>query len=253
MLRCPWLLVLLFAGVEVHEGNQLCSTQVVLVRSLSSFPRVLGLWVGSRSTTTLRHPILTRTVSGLTAMRRIGSPSVPGFVVLLAPLQPSSCCFSRSRWVDFLVPPVGMGAPLVISLCCVLCRLLPRELLQGFWCRLDCRVVPLVRDILPRVLGASQGFFHCVELRLCVARLVGTRLPCRIRRFHLLWPRVCASRPVCGWSVLSLHAGCSCTLFYSSLCVSFLFVSLLQNFVLLQTCRQCLRDFEPFKESFSTR
>ena len=81
--------------------------------------------------------------------------SVPGFVVLLAPLQPSSCGFSVSRWVDILVPRVVMGAPLVISLCCVLCRLLPRELLQGFWCRHDHRDVPWVCDSPPCALGVS--------------------------------------------------------------------------------------------------
>ena len=75
-----------FTGAEFHEGNPFRSTQVVLVRSLPSIPRVLGLWAGSSSSTTLRYPILTRAVSCLMAMRRFGSPG--------------------SRWVDILVPRV---------------------------------------------------------------------------------------------------------------------------------------------------
>ena len=140
---------------EFHEGTPFRSTQVVLVRSLSSIPRVLGLWACSRSSTTLRYSLSTRMISCLTALRGLASPSVPGFVVLLAPLQPSSCGLSGSRRVDILVPRVVMGASLVISPCCVLCRLLPRELLQGFWCRHDRRDVPWVCNSLPCALGVS--------------------------------------------------------------------------------------------------
>ena len=55
-----------------------------------------------------------------------------------------------------------MGASLVISLCCVLCRLLPRELLQGFWCRHDRRDVPWVCDSLPL---RSWGLLRVLLLR----------------------------------------------------------------------------------------
>ena len=150
MLCGSWPLTSL---AEFHEGTPFRSTQAILVRSLSSIPRVLGLWVSSSSLTTLRYPILTRTISCLTALRGLASSSVPGFVVLLAPLQPSSCGSSWSRRVDILVLRVVMGVSMVISLCCVLCRLLPRELLQGFWCRHDRHDVPLVCDFLPCALG----------------------------------------------------------------------------------------------------
>ena len=138
---------------EFPEATPFRSTQVVLDRSLSLIPRVLGLWVCSRSSTTLRYPASTRMIFCLMALRGLATPSVPGFVVLLAPLQPSSCGSSGSRRVDILVPRVVMGASLVSSLCCVLCRLLPRELLLGFWCRHDRRIVPLVHDTLPCALG----------------------------------------------------------------------------------------------------
>ena len=144
---------------DFHEETPFRSTQVILVRSLSSIPRVLGLWVCSSSLTTLRYPILTRTVSCLTALRGLATHSVPGFVVLLAPSLPSSCGSSRSRRVEILVPRVVMGVSMVISLCCVLCRLLPRELLQGFWCRHDHRDVPLVCDSLPCARGVFGGSF----------------------------------------------------------------------------------------------
>ena len=149
MLRGSWPLA---SFAEIHEGKPFSSTQVVLVRNSSSIPRVLGLWLSSRSSTALRYSLSTRIISCLTALRGLGSPSVPGFVVLLAPSLPSSCGSSRSRRVDFLVPRVVMGVSMVISLCCVLCRLLPRELLQGFWCRHDRHDVPWVCDTLPCAL-----------------------------------------------------------------------------------------------------
>ena len=104
---CPGVLLMLSGSwpqtslAEFHEGTPFRSTQVILVRSLSSIPRVLGLWVSSSSLTTLRYPILTRTISCLTALRGLAFPSVPGFVVLLAPSQPSSCGSSWSRRVDY--------------------------------------------------------------------------------------------------------------------------------------------------------
>ena len=161
----PWRLLMLSGSwprtslADFHEETPFRSTQVNLVRSLSSIPRVLGLWVCSSSLTTLRYPILTRTVSCLTALRGLATHSVPGFVVLLAPSLPSSCGSSRSRRVDVLVHQVVMGVSLVISLCCVLCCLLPRELLQGFWCRHDRDDVPLVRDTLPCARGVFGGSF----------------------------------------------------------------------------------------------
>ena len=82
MLRGSWPLA---SFAEIHEWKPFRSTQVVLVRRLSSIPRVLGLWVSSRSSTTLRYSLSTRMISCLTALRGLGSPSVPGFVVLLAP------------------------------------------------------------------------------------------------------------------------------------------------------------------------
>ena len=151
----PTLASLKLCSVDFHEGAAFRSTQVVLDRSLSSIPRVLGLWESSRSSTTLRYSFSTRMISCLTALRGLTSPSVPGFVVLLAPLQPSSCGSSGSRRVDVLVHRVVMGASLVVSLCCLLCTLLPRELLQGFWCRHVCRDILWVCDSLPCALGIS--------------------------------------------------------------------------------------------------
>ena len=94
---------------------------------------------------------------------------MPGFVVLLAPSQPSSSGSSWSRRVDLLVHRVVMGVSMVISLCCVLCRLLPRELLQGFWCRHDRHDVPLVCDssLLP------WGLLRVI-LMSCIACLCGS-------------------------------------------------------------------------------
>ena len=131
---------------EFHEGKPFCSTQVVLVRSLSSIPRVLGLWVCSRAST--------RMISCLTALRGLASLSVPVFVVLLAPLQ---CGFSGSRWNDILVPRVVMGASLLISLCCVLCR--------GNSCRVSGAgmIVPMFRwfaTLFPALLGSPEGPFY---------------------------------------------------------------------------------------------
>ena len=105
---CSWPLTSL---AEFHEGTPFRSTQVILVRSLSSIPRVLGLWVSSSSLTTLRYPILTRTTSCLTALRGLASPSVPGFVVLLAPSQPSSCGSSCYLAVLRPMPPPAAGTP----------------------------------------------------------------------------------------------------------------------------------------------
>ena len=85
-------------------------------RVLSSIPRVLGMWVSSSSLTTLRYPILTRTISCLAALRGLASHSVLGFVVFLAPPLPSSCGSSKLRRVDILVPRVVMGVSMVISL-----------------------------------------------------------------------------------------------------------------------------------------
>ena len=59
-----------------------------------------------------------------------------------------------------------MGAPLVISLCCVLCRLLPRELLQGFSGAGE--LVAMFRwfaTLFLALLGSPEGPFigmHCV-------------------------------------------------------------------------------------------
>ena len=234
MLCCPWFLVLLFAGVEFHEGNQFCSTQVVFVRSLSSFPRVLGLWVGSSLTTTLRYAILTRTFSGLTAMRRFGAPSVPGFVVLLAPLQPSSCWFSRSRWVDFLVPSSRDGC---ISGYLAVLRLLPPPAAGN----------PAVVFLVPPEgcfiesncvlawLGLSAGGFLVASNGSIYFGPEFVRLGLSADGVFCLYTQ----DPVA-------HCLIHRCVFHSCLSPCF-------NFVLLQTCRPCLRDFEPFKESFSTR
>ena len=49
---------------------------------------------------TLLMRLLILDVGELVLLSCLGSSSVPGFVVLLAPLQPSSCGFSGSPWVD---------------------------------------------------------------------------------------------------------------------------------------------------------
>ena len=153
---------------EFHEETPFRSTQVILVRSLSSIPRVLGLWVCSSSLTTLRYPILT--ISCLTALRGLASPSVPGFVVLLAPSLPSSCRSSRSRRVDILVPRVVMGVSMVISLCCVLCRLLPRELLQGSGAGMIVMMFRWFATLFLAPVGSSER--HSIELH-CLLEWLG--------------------------------------------------------------------------------
>ena len=184
-------------------------------------------------------------ISCLTALRGLGSPSVPGFVVLLAPLQPSSCGFSGSRWVDILVPRVVMGASLVISLCCVLCRLLPWELLQGFWCRHDRRDAPWgLRHSSLR----SWGLLRVLLLR-CVACLRGSAC----------WHAASLSHPTVA-STLTPGLRVSACLRMECLCLHtkdpvahglirrcvLHFLCPCFDFVLLQTRRPCLRVLNPW-------
>ena len=116
-----------------------------------------------------------------------------------------------------------MGASLVTSLCCILCRLLPRELLQGFWCRHDRRDVSvglrlsslrswgLLRVLLLRCIACLRGSACWHVASLSHPTVPATLAPC---------PRVSA----CLWMECSLspHAGPICTWKNSSLCVAFL-------------------------------
>ena len=93
MLRCTLVLFSANAGV--------------LVRSLSSPPRVLGLRVCSASSTTLGCPVPTQPISRLVALQRVGSSSVLGSVVLLEPFWPPSC----SRWIPGSTSRDGLTLP----------------------------------------------------------------------------------------------------------------------------------------------
>ena len=95
-----------------------------------------------------------------------------------------------------------MGVSMVISLCCDLCRLLPRELLQGFWCRHDRHDVPLVCDssLLP------WGLLRVI-LMSCIACLCGSAC------LHVTSLSDLAVSPIlCPWSfqrILNVHGSLS--------------------------------------------
>ena len=64
------------------------------------------------------------------------------------------------------------------------------------------------------LMGSSEGSFT-------ESNSVFAWLGLSARGFLVASDGVCASWPACGWSALPLHAGSSCTVFNSSLCVSF--------------------------------
>ena len=137
----------------------------VLVRSLSSPPKVHELRVRSVSSKTLGCRISTRPISRLVTLQRIGSSSVLGFV-------PSCCGWilgSTSRdGLTMLGPSSRDGWTLLgFGFRCAPSSAAssPLELLQGFSGAGEVVALSLwLSGNLPCVLGVSRGSFHCVEL-----------------------------------------------------------------------------------------
>ena len=90
---------------------------------------------------------------------------------------PSCAIAAFLLWVQLVEKGWYSGSPsrdgciYVISLCCVLCRLLPRELLQGFWYRQDRRDVLWVATLFLAPMGSPEGPFiemHCLCGSACL-------------------------------------------------------------------------------------
>ena len=188
---CIWFLpcVLMLCGFDLNEGTACRATQVVFGQELiidSEDSWAVGKF---QVVDALEIFLSTRMISCLTALRGLASPSVPGFVVLLAPLQPSSCGSSWSRRVEY--PWLSRCAASSAASC------------RGNSCRVSgtgkivemfCGVVTLF--LAP--LGSPEGPFiemHCllVWLGMFARGFLVTN-----NGFIYLGPGVCKSRPVCG-------------------------------------------------------